>query len=166
MSDVRRERILVTVKTYPPLSEKYGETVCTAGVREDGSWIRLYPVPFRRLTEVEQYHKYDWLECRVRTQSSDRRPESFRPVDTAELKRVDHLDTSDLGRERRSDWAQEMVFQILVHRDNLRLPTVITSKDDFSQGAGAISSRVMDPAIGSVIPLQAPDYRTRGGRRE
>ena len=101
MSDVRRERILVTVKTYPTLSEKYGETVCTAGVREDGSWIRLYPVPFRRLTEVEQYHKYDWLECRVRTQSSDRRPESFRPVDTAELKRVDHLDTSDLWRERR-----------------------------------------------------------------
>ena len=101
MSDVRRERILVTVKTYPTLSEKYGETVCTAVVREDGSWIRLYPVPFRRLTEVEQYHKYDWLECRVRTQSSDRRPESFRPVDTAELKRVDHLDTSDLWRERR-----------------------------------------------------------------
>jgi len=33
-----RERILVTVKTYPTLSRKYGETVCTAGVREDGSW--------------------------------------------------------------------------------------------------------------------------------
>src|SRR5438552_18797925 len=30
------ERILITVKTYPTLSRKYGETVCTAGVREDG----------------------------------------------------------------------------------------------------------------------------------
>ena len=58
-----RERILITVKTYPTLSRKYGETVCTAGVREDGSWVRVYPVPFRRLEEAEQYRKFDWLEC-------------------------------------------------------------------------------------------------------
>lgn len=44
MEQVREERILVTVKTYPTLSQKYGETVCTAGVREDGSWVRLYSV--------------------------------------------------------------------------------------------------------------------------
>lgn len=43
------ERILITVKTYPTLSAKYGELVCTAGLREDGSWIRIYPVPFRLL---------------------------------------------------------------------------------------------------------------------
>lgn len=63
---MKTERILVTVKTYPTLSKKYGETVCTAGIREDGSWIRLYPVPFRRLNEEEQYHKYDWIEARVK----------------------------------------------------------------------------------------------------
>ncbi len=60
-----KERILITVKTYPTLSRKYGETVCTAGVREDGSWIRLYPVPFRRLQETEQYSKYDWIESAI-----------------------------------------------------------------------------------------------------
>ena len=49
-----RERVLITVKTYPTLSRKYGETVCTAGVRADGSWMRIYPVPFRRLEEEEQ----------------------------------------------------------------------------------------------------------------
>jgi hypothetical protein len=58
-----RERILITVKTYPTLSRKYGETVCTAGMREDGSWVRVYPVPFRRLEDTEQYRKFDWLEC-------------------------------------------------------------------------------------------------------
>ena len=47
MVEVKQERILVTVKTYPTLSRKYGETVCTAGVREDGTWVRMYPVPFR-----------------------------------------------------------------------------------------------------------------------
>lgn len=54
-----KERILITVKTYPTLSRKYGETVCTAGVRPDGSWLRIYPVPFRRLDETEQYRKFD-----------------------------------------------------------------------------------------------------------
>lgn len=98
---VDRERILITVKTYPTLSTKYGETVCTAGVRPDGSWIRLYPVPFRRLEEEQQYRKYDWLECRVIRQTKDPRPESFRPVDEAELVAVAHIGTADRWRERR-----------------------------------------------------------------
>ena len=57
-----RQRILITVKTYPTLSRKYGETVCTAGLREDGTWVRLYPVPFRRLDQADRYSKYDWIE--------------------------------------------------------------------------------------------------------
>ena len=96
-----KERILVTVKTYPTLSRKYGETVCTAGVREDGSWVRLYPVPFRRLDEAEQYRKFDWLECDLIKNSGDPRPESFRPADVKQLSAVDHLDTTDNWRERR-----------------------------------------------------------------
>lgn len=96
-----RERILITVKTYPTLSRKYGETVCTAGIREDGTWVRVYPVPFRRLGEEEQYKKYDWLECRLVRSSSDPRPETFRPVDEGELHPVGRVDTSDNWRERR-----------------------------------------------------------------
>ena len=69
-----KERILITVKTYPTLSRKYGETVCTAGVREDGSWVRVYPVPFRRLGETEQYRKFDWLECDLIKSPTDPRP--------------------------------------------------------------------------------------------
>jgi hypothetical protein len=33
--------ILIAVKTYPTLSEKYDELVCTAGFKEDGTWIRI-----------------------------------------------------------------------------------------------------------------------------
>lgn len=99
--DMKKERILVTVKTYPTLSKKYGETVCTAGVREDGSWVRIYPVPFRRLNESEQYRKFDWIECQILRNPSDPRPETFRPVDENELNPVDHIDTSDNWRERR-----------------------------------------------------------------
>jgi len=96
-----KERVLITVKTYPTLSRKYGETVCTAAVREDGTWVRIYPVPFRRLEEKEQYRKFDWLECRLARNPSDPRPETFRPVDEAELEPVEHVDTADNWRERR-----------------------------------------------------------------
>ena len=99
-----KERILVTVKTYPTLSTKYGETVCTAGVREDGSWVRIYPVPFRRLEEREQYKKFDWIECNLVRNSKDPRPESHRPFDQgelADLEPVGHIGTSDKWRERR-----------------------------------------------------------------
>jgi hypothetical protein len=95
------DRILVTVKTYPTLSRKYGETVCTAGIHEDGSWVRLYPVPFRRLNEKEQYQKYDWLECDLVKNPGDPRPESYKPTDPKQLIAVGHTDTKDNWRERR-----------------------------------------------------------------
>jgi hypothetical protein len=99
--DAVRERVLITVKTYPTLSRKYGETVCTAGVRPDGSWIRIYPVPFRRLDESEQYRKFDWLYCDLIRNTSDPRPETFRPRDLAEMQPIEHMGTSDEWRERR-----------------------------------------------------------------
>lgn len=98
---MNKVRVLITVKTYPTLSGKYGETVCTAGVREDGTWVRIYPVPFRRLEEKEKYRKFDWLECRLARNSSDPRPETFRPIDEDELEPVGHINTDDKWRERR-----------------------------------------------------------------
>ena len=95
------ERILVTVKTYPTLSRKYGETVCTAGVREDGSWARIYPVPFRRLDETEQYQKFDWLECNLIRSRSDSRPETRHPADMRQLNPIGHMGTDDNWRDRR-----------------------------------------------------------------
>lgn len=96
-----KERILITVKTYPTLSRKYGETVCTAGVREDGSWVRIYPVPFRRLDEDEQYRKYDWLECDLVRSRNDPRPETRHPADMKQLVPISHIGTNNRWRERR-----------------------------------------------------------------
>ncbi|MGC4066400.1 MAG: hypothetical protein QM784_17565 [Polyangiaceae bacterium] len=98
---VEKQRILITVKTYPTLSRKYGETVCTAGIREDGSWVRIYPVPFRRLEEVDQYRKFEWVECQLIRNKTDPRPETFRPIDDSAFVRVGELDCSDNWRERR-----------------------------------------------------------------
>lgn len=95
-------KVLITVKTYPTISSKYDELVCTAGFREDGSWIRIYPVPFRKRAYKEQYKKYDWIELDLVKNTGDFRPESFRPktLDT-EIKVIDHMDTSRNWEERK-----------------------------------------------------------------
>ena len=98
---MHRERILITVKTYPTLSRKHGETVCTAGVRRDGSWVRLYPVPFRRLGEEEQYRKFDWVELGMKKGTADHRPETYHPTDAKAIQPVVHLDTAEGWRKRR-----------------------------------------------------------------
>ena len=129
-----KQRILITVKTYPTLSRKYGETVCTAGVRQDGSWVRIYPVPFRRLEEEQQYKKFDWIECQLLRNTADPRPETFRPIDEAELQAAGHLDTADTWRERR--------------RLLLRTARVYDRLDDLITGAKAneVSLAVFKPA--------------------
>lgn len=104
-----KERILITVKTYPTLSQKYGETVCTAGIRKDGTWVRLYPVPFRRLDQAEKYHKYDWIELEIVRHTSDRRPESYRPYDPKKISVVEHIGTHDNWRQRRKQVLENCV---------------------------------------------------------
>jgi hypothetical protein len=75
-----KTKVLITVKTYPTISKKYEELVCTAGFLEDGSWIRIYPIQFRKKSYSEQYSKYDWIELDLVKNKSDFRPESFRPI--------------------------------------------------------------------------------------
>ena len=75
-----KKRIYIVVKTYPTISKEYSELVCTAGVLEDGSWIRLYPVPFRKLDLDQKYPKYAWIEIDVIRNTNDFRPETYRPI--------------------------------------------------------------------------------------
>ena len=96
------ERVLVVVKTYPCLSQKYDELVCTAGLKEDGAWIRLYPVPFRKMKPYSQYRKYDWIELDVVKNTNDFRPESYRPVDfDTSISVVGHVDTKNAWAARK-----------------------------------------------------------------
>jgi len=74
----QKERILITVRTYPTLSKKYVETVCTGGITETGEWRRLYPVAQRYLEHNQQYRTFDVVEVEVRD-GSDGRAETRRP---------------------------------------------------------------------------------------
>ncbi len=82
----QRLKVLITVKTAPIPSKKYDELVCTAGVLEDGTFVRLYPVNFRDLPYDEQYKKYQWVTVDAeRHTGRDARKESWRPTSELEL---------------------------------------------------------------------------------
>lgn len=95
--DYVTERILIWGKTYPELSRRYSETVCTAGVRADGSPIRLYPVPLRYLNDENQYKLWDWIDVPVR-KAEDTRPESFK-IRADGIRHIDRVPTDD------NEWA-------------------------------------------------------------
>lgn len=101
-------KILIAVKTYPTLSEKYDELVCTAGFREDGSWIRIYPVPFRKLDYSNRYQKWQWITIDVTRNTKDFRKESFRPTNIE-----DEIEMGELVSTR-NNWAERKSY-VLKH---------------------------------------------------
>ena len=121
-------KVLITVKTYPTLSSKYDELVCTAGFREDGTWIRIYPVPFRKKSYNEQYKKYDWIEIDLVKNESDFRPESYRPksLDT-EIKVVGHIDTKNNWLERKQICLNKIYYNITELAEEAKNKDICTS---------------------------------------
>ncbi|HDL85439.1 MAG TPA: hypothetical protein ENH11_03800 [Candidatus Acetothermia bacterium] len=76
------------VKAFPQPSQKHEETVCCAGVTEDGqALLRLFPIRYRRLGKDDQFDRFDLVEMTI-TKASDPRPESYR-VDEASIHRLE-----------------------------------------------------------------------------
>lgn len=95
------KQVLITVKAYPNPSKKYIETVCCAGIDvETGSWVRLYPVPYRDLDSSQQFKKYTIIKVRCWKAAGDTRVESYKIVsDSIEIVRL--LGTANNWHERR-----------------------------------------------------------------
>lgn len=80
-----RLKVLLTVVTYPLPSRNYDELVCTAGILEDGTWVRIYPVPLsflrgQRGAGKMSSFKYTWIELNLSKRTDDFRPESHSPI--------------------------------------------------------------------------------------
>lgn len=99
--------LLVNCKTYPVVSTKYIETVCTGGVQRNGSFVRLYPVPFRLLDEDEQYKRWDVIRVKAYKDTKDQRPESWHWVVGTPIEIIDHIDSERV----RWDWMKSAVFK-------------------------------------------------------
>lgn len=81
-----RKKVLLTVVTYPLPSRSYEELVCTAGLLENGDWVRIYPVPLSFLMGQRESgpldsFKYNWIELNLNKRANDFRPESHSPAD-------------------------------------------------------------------------------------
>lgn len=80
MAEPELQRLLIWGKTYPELSSRHAETVCTGAVDELGRPVRLYPVPLRYLQGEQQYKLYDIVEVLASRNPRDPRPESYKIV--------------------------------------------------------------------------------------
>ncbi len=99
----RMRKIFITVKTYPTLSKKYDELVCTAGILDDGSWVRIYPLPFRKLDYDNRYKKYQWMEVPLIKNDSDPRPESYKITDIDKVELIgEPIGTKQRWAERKN----------------------------------------------------------------
>lgn len=96
------EQAIILVKAWPQPSQKYGETVCCAGVTTSGEWRRLFPIRYRYLAGESQFKRWDIVEYRPEKPSDDRRPES---------RRVDEQSLAVVGRM--SERAREGFFDPL-----------------------------------------------------
>jgi hypothetical protein len=98
--------LMVNCKTYPAISKKYVETVCTGGVERNGNFVRLYPIPFRFLDNSEKYDRWNVVRVRVYRDLKDSRPESWHLEPGTPIEIIDHISTE----RRRWDWMKKAVF--------------------------------------------------------
>ena len=102
----------------------------------------------------------------------DRLRDAFNPDSTVSYYRLfEQVRNADLLILRNFDfdmqhvtpWAREKLHQLLVHRYDARLPTLITTSE-LNEGnrKDSIMSRLQDVTLVSIVPIDAPDYRYQG----
>jgi hypothetical protein len=72
-----KKKALIVVRTYPTPAKTGVEVSCTAAITDDGKWLRIFPVPYRRLEQHQRFKKYETIEAMM-TKASDPRPESHK----------------------------------------------------------------------------------------
>lgn len=68
----------------------------------------------------------------------------------------------DYGAERNTAFADEQLTRLLGHRYDRRLPTIITTNltpDELKANRPRIASRLLDPTVTTLIPMNGLDYR-------
>ena len=68
----------------------------------------------------------------------------------------------DLGTENTTPWAREKLYQLVNHRYNERLPTIVTSNQEHKLIDERVLSRLLDPHLTREVVVDAPDFRRRG----
>lgn len=136
-----RKRVLVTVKAYPERSRSHGDTVCTAGITDDGEWIRLYPVDFQHFLGDQRIPKYSVIECECKKADHEKlqRKESHRVRDGS-IKVVDTSMVDPADWDARREWVMPLLS-----------PSIEQLREDFE------SDRT---SLGLIKPSDVMDFRS------
>lgn len=102
---MQRRKILIATKTYPSISTKYKETVCTAGILLDDAekplqWIRIYPVRFRDLEFDKRYKRWSIISAEIERNEKDFRKESYR-INDQSIEIIREVGTKNNWQERK-----------------------------------------------------------------
>ena len=76
--ELLNDEAFILVKAAPRRSEKFGETVCCAGIDRSSNWVRLYPIAFRYLDGPQKFKRWDHIRYRWSKPKDDVRIESRR----------------------------------------------------------------------------------------
>ena len=100
-----RQQILIVTKTYLSISQKYRETVCTAGAlldknQEPQQWVRIYLIRFRYLETDQKYKRWSIIEAGIKKNPKDSRKESFW-IDDTSIEVVRQVGTQNNWEERK-----------------------------------------------------------------
>ena len=150
-----RKKVLITVKTYPQPSAKYLELVCTAGMLEDGSFIRLYPIDYRYLPFEKWYGKYQWIEVEVEKNPKDPRKESFRP-------NVESISTLGDPLSPARGWAERKTIVLKQPPKSIEQLDELRKTDGVSLGLvrpKRISDFIVEPATEDWKPEQLEEMK-------
>ena len=77
------------------------------------------------------------------------------------LTECDCLILDDLGASRRTDFAEERIYEIVAHRYAARSALIVTTNAASETLEGRIISRLMDARLCTQVPMSWPDYRSQ-----
>jgi hypothetical protein len=144
--EIPNAKVLITVKTYPLPSSDHGEVVCTAGLLENGKWIRMYPIS-SSMYDDKEYPKYSWVKINLIKHPSDFRAESYMPEQGLDepIEFIGRIGT-DIYWAARKEFVCKEVFTSMTE-------LIALSKDE-------------DRSLGTLKPLKIVDFLIEKTERE
>lgn len=97
----------------------------------------------------------------LRATFSPRSPVTFDQL-FQDVREAPCLVLDDMGAQNATPWALEKLYQVLNHRYNNRMPTVITTNTPLEDMDPRIRSRLTDESLVRRLAITAPDYRGSG----
>lgn len=146
-----------------------------AGVGKTHIAVAIANVQLTKGASVTLWSMSDLLDELRQTYSNPNETDFYTFLDSVRSSELFILD--DFSPEQMTDWALEKLYQIIRHRHDRLMPTVIISQDNFWSRTEnrnwdrvrgkhqweSIRSRICDTSVVTARTMGAPDYRNRGG---